>query len=275
MDLYFYTRRIDLAATSLTDLQALITAVADEANPTNAATIDRVTGKVQAFVQSDTGEPLRLYFYDDASTVASFVADAGVSLAIGLGLLDASSADAFSSTTATGIVAGPPAYRTATLALNTTALASELNCRTLDRRTGRPVPFYLHIRKTEAGSTETVALVQVDVTAGVLPQVAVEPTVPDTYITATEFLGAAVLNKSAITSLTGGGASALDGLGTAAGSTVRHPVGCVVLLSYGLVSQLWKLVAGTDAENVSATPAVVRPDDYNASTNAVVWKQIG
>jgi hypothetical protein len=35
------------------------------------------------------------------------------------------------------------------------------------------------------------------------------------------------------------------------------------------------LVDGTDAEDVSGAPAIVRPDDYNAGSNARVWVQIG
>lgn len=85
--------------------------------------------------------------------------------------------------------------------------------------------------------------------------------------------GASVINRPDITALTGGLTTTLDGIVTA--SSTLYPVGTVVILSYGLVSQIWKLVAGTDAEDVNATPAVVRPDDYHASTNAVVWKQIG
>jgi hypothetical protein len=271
VDLYFYTRRLDLAATNLADLQSLITALADETNETNALTISRVTSKVQPFVQSDTGEPLRLFFYDDGSTVASWVTDPAVALSIGIGYLDPQSADTFASTSATSISGSA---RVATLPLNTAALANSLNAPQLGRL-GLPTPFYLHVRKTEAGATESVVLMRVQITPGVLPATVVADDPGDPGVTSSEFLGAAVLNKSAITSLTGGGAAALDGLGTAAGATVRHPVGCVVLLSYGLITQFWKLVAGTDAEDTAATPAVVRPDDYNATTNAVVWKQIG
>lgn len=92
--------------------------------------------------------------------------------------------------------------------------------------------------------------------------------------TATTYDGyRSVINRPDITALTGGTATALDAIVTA--DSVTYPVNTIVILSYGLVSQIWKLVAGTDAEAPTATPAIVRPDDFNASTNAVVWKQIG
>jgi hypothetical protein len=34
-------------------------------------------------------------------------------------------------------------------------------------------------------------------------------------------------------------------------------------------SKVFKLRAGTDAE---VSPSIIRPDDYNASTNAKVWQ---
>lgn len=92
---------------------------------------------------------------------------------------------------------------------------------------------------------------------------------PSTY----EAAGLAVINRPDLTGLTGGTADKLDALVTAL--SITYPVNTIVILSYGLVSQIWKLVAGTDAEAPTATPAIVRPDDYNATTNAVVWKQIG
>lgn len=275
MDLYFYTGRLDLAATSLTDLQALIAALADQTTTTNAATIDRVTGKVGPLIQSDSGEALNLYFYSSTSTVASWVSDTATTLALGLGYADANTSWALSSTTQTSIVSGPPAYRTATLALNTTRLRDEL-AKFVDvygRARDLP-PIFLQIRKTTAGVSETVARLRIQVQPGVLTTSPSDDSA-STAIDTTTLLASAVLNKSGLTSLTGGGSTALDGLSTAPGANPRHPVGCVVLLSYGLISQLWKLVSGTDAEDPSSYPAIVRPDDYDATTNPVVWKQIG
>lgn len=262
MDLFFYTGRKDLAATTLADLQALITALADESKAANLATIARVTGKIDTLVQQDTGEPLNLYFYDDASTVSSWVTDSSVTLAIGLGYPDPTLASLFASTTSTSISGSK---RTATLALNTTALADALYG---NRGRGQ---FTLHIRKTASGITETVAMLPLCVVPGVLS--AAPSTLNDTdYLTVSASRAAHPINASGITSLTGGGSTALDGLDAASES---YPVGCILILSFDLVMQTWKLVAGTDAEDISATPAVVRPDTYDASTNAYVWKQIG
>jgi hypothetical protein len=161
VDLYFYSKRKDLAATSLADLQLLIAALDDESDPDNAATIARVTGKVESFVQSDSGEPLNLYFYDDASTVASFVSDAGTTLTTALGYRDPLTTQQFESTSSSTINAGPPAYRSVTLALNSSELSDALYRN--ERR-----QFYLHVRKTTSSVTETVALLPVCVKAGVI-----------------------------------------------------------------------------------------------------------
>lgn len=77
------------------------------------------------------------------------------------------------------------------------------------------------------------------------------------------------LNRYAITGLTGGGATKLDGIVTAG----LDMVGSVVLINMTDGSPiLWRLVAGTDAEN--APGGIVRPDDYDGATNAFVWKSI-
>lgn len=260
MDLYLYSRRLDLAATSLADLNALIAALADESDPDNAATLARVTGKLDALVQADTGEPLNIYSYDDASgTVSSWITDAGTTLAIGLGNPDPATADTYASTSSTSIVGS---HRTATLALNTQALADALALRLgCGRRT--VADFTLHLRKTTAGVTKSVALLSVQVAAGVLSAALTTAAVNPA------FSAGAVTPVPDITSLTGGGTTALDGIVTANGAVVT---GSVVLLSYGRVGQLWQLIAGTDAENTAA--GVVRPDDYNASTNARIWVQL-
>ena len=71
-----------------------------------------------------------------------------------------------------------------------------------------------------------------------------------------------------VTTLIGGGATALDGVLTA---TVSVPQ--VYVLSISNSSQLWALVAGTNAED--AAGGIVRGDDFHASTNAKVFKRIG
>lgn len=175
MDLYFYKGRKDLAATTLADLALLVAALADEFNPTNALTIERIQSKIDSLVQSDGGEPLNLYFYDDASTVSSWATDATVTLSVGLGTPDPSNSDLYAVTTSF-TVASP---RVGTLALNTSQLTVALGSAAYRRRGwyGQAAPgagsveglFFLHVRKTLAsGATETVGLLPVTVQAGVL-----------------------------------------------------------------------------------------------------------
>lgn len=84
-----------------------------------------------------------------------------------------------------------------------------------------------------------------------------------------------VWNLSSITGLTGGGATNLDGL-----TTTDVTVGCSALITPtigGLViPKTFRLIAGTTAENAdpAAGALVIRPDDYNASTNAKVWVDV-
>ena len=71
-----------------------------------------------------------------------------------------------------------------------------------------------------------------------------------------------------VTTLIGGGAASLDGVLTA---TVAVPQ--VYVLSISNSSQLWALVAGTNAED--AAGGIVRGDDFHISSNAKVFKRIG
>lgn len=69
-----------------------------------------------------------------------------------------------------------------------------------------------------------------------------------------------------ITTLTGGGSTALDGIVTTSLSVPR-----VVLLYISTQPNMWRLASGTTAED---GVGVVRPDDYHATTNARVWTRI-
>lgn len=79
-----------------------------------------------------------------------------------------------------------------------------------------------------------------------------------------------VQNLYGIIALTGGTSTCLDGLATANGA---QPAYTIVMIAFGSprASQIWQLVPGTDA----ATDGIIRPADYNVSTNPQVWKQIG
>jgi len=263
MDIYFYTKRLDVAATSLTDLASYIAALAAPTTATNIATINRVTDKLEAFVQSDSGEPLNLYFSPDGTNYEAWSTSADTTLAVGLGWQDPNTGFNLASTTSFAISG---TARVGTLALNTQALREAL---VNAQQQHQPLWFTLHVRKTSAaGVTETIALLPVQVRPGVLTAA---PADNDgiSYTSEAAFLAGAVHPRTAITSLTGGGATALDGIVTAA---LVLPTGYTVLLSYGRVGQTWQLVAGTDAEDVPN--GIVRPDDYDATSNARVWVQL-
>jgi hypothetical protein len=69
-----------------------------------------------------------------------------------------------------------------------------------------------------------------------------------------------------ITALTGGGTTALDGISTV-GKTLT-----LVEIYVADELQDWRLFAGTTAED--SANGIVRPDDYNATTNAQIWKRV-
>lgn len=87
-----------------------------------------------------------------------------------------------------------------------------------------------------------------------------------TVVASSQPTPSAPLYYKAITALTGGGTTALDGIPT---------VGKTALLVQIYVAdelQDWRLFTGTTAED--AASGIVRPDDYNASTNAQIWKRL-
>lgn len=85
----------------------------------------------------------------------------------------------------------------------------------------------------------------------------------------TPTIGEVILNWSSITALTGGLTTTLDGQATANGA---QPAYSIVCLTYGTprLSYFWQLLPGTDPESST----VIRPDDFNASTNPQVWKLV-
>ena len=72
----------------------------------------------------------------------------------------------------------------------------------------------------------------------------------------------------AITGHTGGGATKLDGL-----ATTGLALGTVVLLCISDVIQIWRLEVGTEGDTEDAAAGLVKPDDFDAATNAKVWIQ--
>jgi hypothetical protein len=267
MDLYFYTKRKDVAATSLADLASYIAALAAPTTAANLATIARVTAKIESFVQSDTGEPLNLYFSPDGTTYEAWSTDGTTTLAVGLGLQDPRMAYTYASTTSFTIAGNA---RVGTLALNTTALRDALEQNYHCGRGQTSGQFYLHGRKTSAaGVTETIFLLPVYVQAGVLGHEP-EELMETTYLLAAAFQASAVIHLGSVTSLTGGGASTLDGI-TAGGTD--HPVGCLRITSEGSVGRTWKLI-GTYIAATDLDLGRVKPTNSDATLNPCHWQVI-
>lgn len=84
-----------------------------------------------------------------------------------------------------------------------------------------------------------------------------------------------VANLHLITGLTGGGTTKLDGYTT---TDVKPGFQLQVFAAIGGLNQLatFRLYAGTDATNTDpdAGPVIVRPADYDAGSNAKVWKRL-
>ena len=75
----------------------------------------------------------------------------------------------------------------------------------------------------------------------------------------------------AITTLIGGTSTALDGIDTT-DLAARTLVLLVINDGTYDLEQTWMLYASSDAEDTAS--GIVRPDDYNASTNIKAWKRI-
>ncbi len=184
MILYLVKGYLDLAATTLADAQALLTALANPALASNQAIIDKVTGKLETLVQSDSGEPLTISSIDDAAgSYSAWVTDAQTTLAVGLGLPNTSTLDTYASTTSFSITGNT---RTGTLALNSRELSNGL------LRGG----LRLQIRTTNsAGAAETRGLLRINVVPGVL-----ESPVGDRDVDYTSYVEVAALATAAAAS---------------------------------------------------------------------------
>lgn len=203
-------------------------------------------------------EPLTLSFCDDDGATPAWVTDATASLAVGIGNPDVDGAQLFTSTTSFSISGST---RVGTLSLNTSALRSAVYNGIQCKRSSI-ARFTLEIRKSAAaGTVETLGLLPVSVAAKVLT------TSPDGESSPLPY---GIVPMPSVTALTGGGATNLDGIEDLSPAL---PTGYTVLLSYGRIPQTWQIFAGTDATDVSATPAIVRVKNYGAS-NQRVWVQL-
>ena len=73
-----------------------------------------------------------------------------------------------------------------------------------------------------------------------------------------------MFNRPDIVGLTGGGATKLDGI-----PTTGLAVGTILIIYDGSETRIYRLTAGTDAENL---PTIIQPDDFADPENAKVWK---
>jgi hypothetical protein len=264
MTIYLVKGYLDVAAVSWADAKLLLAALNDPATETNAYAISRICGKLETLTQGDTGEPLTISSIDDTDgTYSSWVTDASTTLAIAVGDPDPNGGTLYASTLSSTISGNT---RLSTLALNTTALAAACN----RGRMARPAPFTLHIRSTTSGVTETRCLLPIQIAPPVFGPTATEALTPETYVTTPAARAGYVINLSAVTSLTGGGATTLDGQ---AAGTAPYPVGCIVLTSDGDIGRHWKL-KGTNIAATDLALGLVKPTNSDATLNPVHWKLI-
>lgn len=124
--------------------------------------------------------------------------------------------------------------------------------------TQSPIPLVFELRVNSGSGGFTTAPVTLEVTQTADVGVVIPPTPPaaPTY----------PVYISTITSLTGGGATALDGILTAGRQAL------LVMCYVSGEMQTWRLFVGDAPEDVLA--GIVRPDDYAYPDNQQVWKRL-
>jgi hypothetical protein len=122
--------------------------------------------------------------------------------------------------------------------------------------------FYCHLQL----QTSLSGVVQSSQWVPVLIQSDIVRDTDGAVVASTQPTPSAPLYFKDITDLTGGGTTALDGIPTVGKTAI------LVILYVADELQHWRLFSGTTAED--AASGIVRPDDFNASTNAQVWKRL-
>jgi hypothetical protein len=124
---------------------------------------------------------------------------------------------------------------------------------------------------TTAGKVLTVAAGLIDVREDGYNSAGTAPVLTGSAYTKAEALALFAGPRNDIIGRSGGNATDLDSIATAAGA---WPTGHSVRTCSGVSGgrEEWILIAGTSAEAPAA--GIVRPDDYDGSTNARIWKQI-
>lgn len=111
------------------------------------------------------------------------------------------------------------------------------------------------------GTKRTLAQIASELRAELIPESPVAIVGNPSYLTEAQVSAGYVHNRSIITALTGGGATALDGIATAS-----MPLGVMVAVVIGSTVSFYQIISSTAAEN---SPWVIRPDDYNAGSPKV------
>ena len=119
-----------------------------------------------------------------------------------------------------------------------------------------------------SGYVRTVAQIECLVRNEGITSASVIPTPLPSYLTAEESRLAFLQNRYSVTGLTGGGSS-LDGVATGTTANPTVATNSFVAIVVSGTAYLYQLVTGTNSES---SPDVIRPDDYDGSTNARVWK---
>jgi len=262
MDLYFYSGRLDLAATSLADLRLLVPALDDELDPTNAATIARITTKLPSLVQSDVAEPLRLYCYDDAgNTLSSWITDAAVTVTVGLGAPNAETTGDYS--TANAAISG--SSRLASLVLNTQALANAMEGR-------RAAYFYLQIRQAPANGGETVLRLPISVLPGVISSPTNEDNAADISAAAASAVAAAASAAAAASSAGAASASEIaadaDAVATAA-DRIQTGLDRAATTASAAAAAISEAAADEDADQTASDRTQTGLDVLSAAASAL------
>ena len=201
-------------------------------------------------------EPVRIHFVRDGTEELLPV---GYGLAI-YAARDGTPLAEVTEWTTPGTAAG---YYTGTLILHTSGLTTAFE----DADT-KEITADLEVHQWASGEASSPSISDSILTAKIRrPAVEPEPASVEVLEGGEEWLEQrAARYYSGITGLTGGGATKLDGITTVGKSSL--------ISSIYVTSELqdWLLVAGTDAED--SANGIIRPDDYNASTNAKVWKRV-
>lgn len=119
-----------------------------------------------------------------------------------------------------------------------------------------------------SGNITTVGQVECVIRNEVVDPAALIPVPLPSYLTADESRLAFLQNRYSVTGLTGGGSS-LDGVATGTTANPTVATNSFVAIVVSGTAYLYQLVTGTNSES---SPDVIRPDDYDGSTNARVWK---